>query len=352
MPTLAEFGWDQHFQNLLDAGAPPGSIPGRVSAQHRGAYVLFSEVGEMIGELTGRLKRDAANKAELPSVGDWVAFHPSPNTGRSQIVYVLPRRTRFARKEAGRMVQTSRRVKGTIHEQIIAANIDFLFIVTALNNEFKVRRLERYLPMAIEGGVTPVVLLTKSDLCDDPQPTIEQVRSVAPLLEVHVTSVVTGKGIDELAAYFKDHRTTALVGSSGVGKSTLINHLLGEDALAVRETRIDDRGRHTTTWRELLVLPNGGLIIDTPGLRELQLWGADDAVGETFPDLEEVAANCRFRDCAHDREPDCALKAAVEAGTVDRGRFNSYMKLRHELAALKTRSDYRSAVADKRHSPR
>ena len=303
----------------------------------------------MFCEVSGKLRFEAGGPGDLPAVGDWVVLRPSPSGDRAQIIRILDRRTKFSRQAAGAGRGAVAR-PGVTQEQVLAANIDYLFIVSSLTDEFNVRRIERYLASAWEGAVTPVLILTKADLSSDPDSAVAEAEKVAPLVDVRVTSVITGRGIDEIGQYLSGHRTVALVGSSGVGKSSLINLLLGRDALDVRETRSDDKGRHTTSHRELFVLPDGGLIIDTPGLRELQLWGTQEGLDESFQDIAILAAECRFNDCAHNAEPDCAVIRALDDGTLERARFESYLKLSRELAALERRVDQRAAVADKKRT--
>lgn len=340
---LQSLGWNEHFQNLFDeeigrAETPSSRVPGRVAAEHRGFFVVYTEAGEVWAEITGRLRRDAAGRMDLPAVGDWVVVNPQPGENRGVITTVLERRTKFSRKQAGQATD----------EQVLAANVDHLFVVTALTNELNPRRLERYLTMAWEGASSPVIILTKSDLCYDIPGSVAEVEKVALGVPVHVTSAISGQGLDEIAQYFRDHKTAALFGSSGVGKSSLINRLCGEELQTVHETRSDDRGRHTTTRRELIVLPNGGSIIDTPGMRELQLWSADEGIEEAFSDVAELASACRFNDCLHGQEPGCAVRAAVDGGTLDEARLESYSKLQRELRFLERKQDHRAQVLERR----
>jgi ribosome biogenesis GTPase len=300
-----------------------------VTIQNRGLYVVAGDDGELEAELTGRLRHEAGS-GELPAVGDWVALRPPVGDGRASIAAVLPRRTKLSRKAAEREPE----------EQVLAANVDVIFLVTSLNRELKLRRLERYLATAWESGASPVILLTKSDLADDPEPIRAEVEAIAFGVAVHVLSSLTGEGIDELPPYFEGHRTGVFLGSSGVGKSTLINALAGDElqaTAAIRES--DDRGRHTTTRRELLLLPDGGIVIDTPGMRELQLWESDEGMDTAFADIAELTARCRFSDCSHRREPGCAIKQALADGSLDRARWDSYTKLQRELFALEVKLD-------------
>jgi ribosome biogenesis GTPase len=293
--------------------------------------------GDIRGKVPGKLLHDAVERSELPAVGDWVALE-QVGSDDAIIRGILPRRSKFSRKVA----------HFSTEEQIVATNIDFIFVVTSLNSDVNLRRIERYLTMAWEGGASPVLLLTKADLAEDVAGTMADVESVAPGVPVHVTSSIDGTGIQELAEYFSGGRTAALLGSSGTGKSTLINVLIGEDTQKVQDIREDDKGRHTTTYRELIVLPSGGVVIDTPGMREIQLWDADEGLDGAFNDIAELAAGCRFRDCSHQKEPGCAVQAAATDGTLLPERFESYMKLQRELAHLARRQDQRASSANKR----
>jgi ribosome biogenesis GTPase / thiamine phosphate phosphatase len=321
--NLDDLGWDDGFAAALQPH--DNCIPGRVSAQHRGEYDVLAERGELRAHVAGRLRHEAASGAELPAVGDWVAL-------RDETIHaVLPRRSAFLRKVAFHATEA----------QVLAANIDTVFVVTGLDDDFSVRRLERYLTLAWESGANPAVVLTKADLCDDPLALLLEAEQVAVGVPAHVVSNVTGEGLDELAPYLGPARTVALLGSSGVGKSSLLNRLLDDEVQATKELADDGTGRHTTTARQLFRLPGGALLVDTPGLREVQLWSADDGIHEAFADVDELAADCRFNDCAHKREPGCAVQAAIDEGRLPRERLQSYRALQRELKRLAMKQDGR-----------
>jgi ribosome biogenesis GTPase len=325
-------GWSPELAEAFAPHAEQGLVPARVTIPNRGVYSVAGDDGELEAELSGRLRHDADGSGALPAVGDWVALRPPVGDGRATIAAVLPRRTKLSRKVAEREVD----------EQVLAANVDVVFLVTSLNRELKLRRIERYLTTAWESGATPVILLTKADLADDADARRAEVESIAFGVPVHVVSALAGEGMDELPPYFAGHRTGVFLGSSGVGKSTLINVLAGEELQAVAEIReSDDRGRHTTTRRELLVLPDGGIVIDTPGMRELQLWESEEGMDTAFADIAELATQCFFGDCSHRREPRCAIKRALADGSLDRARWDSYLRLQRELRRLDVRMDKR-----------
>jgi ribosome biogenesis GTPase len=288
--------------------------------------------------VSGRFRHTAASRADYPSVGDWVAL-ARPHGGRALIHAVLPRRSRFLRKVAGSETEA----------QVVAANIDVIFIVGGLDDDFNLRRIERYLVTAWEGGATPVVVLNKADLTAAVEERIAEVTTIAPGVPVHPVSCRSGEGLAALQTYLAPGRTVALIGSSGVGKSTIINRLAGFDRQRTRDVRASDsRGRHTTTNRELVLLPGGGLLIDTPGMRELQLWNVGDALGDAFDDIRDAAAGCHFRDCRHETEPRCAVKAAVAEGRIKAERLENYRRLQRELDHLAVRQDERQALDAKR----
>lgn len=334
---LSSLGWDSIYASSFETHRCNGLVPARVAADLGPLFRLLGEDGERLGEPSGRLRHSAVSRAELPAVGDWVAVSPQPGE-RAVIQAVLPRRTRFSRKTAGT----------TVEEQVLAANVDTVFLMCGLDGDFNPRRIERALLLAWESGAAPVVVLNKADVCEDVEARVRDVETVALGVPVIVVSAAEGSGLQALHAWLAPGRTVALLGSSGVGKSTLTNRLLGEERQATRAVREgDDRGRHTTTRRELIALPGGALLLDTPGLRELSLWAGDEGLRSAFDDVEELARDCGFRDCSHAREPRCAVRAAVDDGRLPRGRLASYFKLQAELRSLAVRQD-KGAQADER----
>jgi ribosome biogenesis GTPase len=330
--ALQHLGWTDSHTTEFEPHAVEGYLPARVAAQHRGAYVVYSELGELRADLAGRLAHEAAGPGDLPAVGDWVAVAARPEERAATIHAVFARRTKFSRKVT----------LGAAQEQVLAANVDAVFLLMSLNEDFNLRRLERYLATAWESGATPVIVLTKTDLAPDYALRVLEVEAIAFGVPVHAISNLTGDGLELVRAHLAPGRTIALLGSSGVGKSTLVNTLAGEELLATQPIREGDgEGRHTTTHRQLVLLPGGGLVLDTPGMRELQLWESADGLSETFADVEELAAQCRFSDCAHKTEPGCAVQAAIADGTLPFARWDSYKKLQRELAHLERRLDKR-----------
>ena len=337
---LSELGWDEAFaRHFAPHAARPDLQPARVAIEFNHNYRVYIDDGELDATAAGRLKHRAESRAALPAVGDWVAVRKRPDEDRGAIVAVLPRRSWFSRKMAGQVTD----------EQVVAANADVIFIVMGLDPDFSLRRLERYLLLARESGAAPVILLTKPDLAPDVTAQVAEVGGVAGDVAVHVVNPRHGEGVDQVAAFLTAGRTGALLGSSGVGKTTIINRLVGEGVRKTRDVReSDSRGRHTTMHRELVKLPAGGLIIDTPGMRELQLWDVNEAVRATFDDIEALGAFCHFTDCRHRDEPRCAVKAAVDEGRLAADRLESYLKLQDELSFLAKQQDERALLERKR----
>ncbi len=318
--NLKNYGLIQRFEQ--EATMYEGLFLARVSEQHRELYKVISECGETDASVSGKLAYNAYGQADFPAVGDWVMIDRlDGSTGNAIIHHILRRKSILARQAAG-----------TEHaEQVIATNIDIIFICMSLNADFNIRRIERYLTIAWDSMATPVIVLTKSDLCRDLPEKLRDIASVSPGTDVITCSAENGDGFDEINAFIGQGKTIAFVGSSGVGKSTLINRLMGRNVLATKAIREDDaKGRHTTTHRQLLLLPNGGIVIDTPGMRELQIYTGN--LSKTFEDIEELAAGCKFGDCSHGSEPGCAVREAIENGILSEKRFESYQKLQREVS--------------------
>jgi ribosome biogenesis GTPase len=343
VPELASLGWTPALEEAFRPHAEAGLIPGRVSLEHNHVYRVMTADREWLAEAAGRIKYLASGRDELPAVGDWVGVRADPAGGRSVIRVILPRRSRFSRKVAGRET----------NEQVLAANIDTVFLVSSLDNPVNRRRIERYVLLARPSGAQPVIVLNKADVHPAIDEALSEAAAAAPDTPVHSVSAKTGQGLEALSVYLSPGQTVALLGPSGAGKSSIVNALVGRDTQATGEVRDwDGRGRHTSVHRELILLSSGGVVIDTPGLRELQLWDASDDAGmdETFADIAELSAACRFRDCQHDREPGCAVKAAVEAGTLAADRHAGFLKLQAEREALGRKQDERAILETKRQA--
>lgn len=333
---LNRLGWHASFADAFLPYRAAGFIPARVAEEHRERYLVYCAEGELGAEVIGRLRYTASSRLDFPAVGDWVALQS--NGGALAVIHaVVPRRSLFLRKAAGDLTKA----------QIVAANVDTLFVVTDAGRDFNPRRLERYLTLARESGVRPVILLNKADLNSNVADLVHEAGTVAGGVPVLPVSAIEGCGIDPLHAHIGDGATAAFIGSSGVGKSTIINRLLGEERLKTSHIREDDgRGRHTTTSRQLLLLPRGGIVIDTPGMREVQLWADEESLGSVFPDIEETAAGCRFADCRHEGEPGCAVRSALDDGLIPPDRFESYLKLRREVRFLERKQSVRARLEE------
>jgi ribosome biogenesis GTPase len=339
MQSLEALGWNERLASAFAPYRDAGHEPARIALEHTHIYRVLLPSGEGLARVSGRLRHAAASRKDYPAVGDWVVVKPTAHADRWSIHAVLPRTSQFARKVAGSRTE----------EQVVAANVDTVFLVTGLDGDFNPRRLERYLILAWESGSQPVIILNKADVADDVQSFVVASERVAAGVPVHATSTKTGAGFNALSQYLTPGRTLAFLGSSGVGKSSIINRLVGHELLKTLEVReSDSRGRHATTHRELVALPGGSLVIDTPGMREIQLWDVQEGLAEVFEDVESLAAGCRFRDCGHRAEPGCAVRAAVEQGTLEAGRLDNYLKLQDEIRATQARVDQRAQQELKR----
>lgn len=335
---LTQYGWSDRLQHDFAPYAAQGLEPGRVIVQQRGGYRLITEAGEAEAKAAGRLMKSKEEMAR-PVAGDWVAFEPRKPPEPLFVQHVLPRSTAFVRKAAGR----------GLHAQVVAANVDVAFLVTSLNADLNLRRLERYLATTYESGARPVIVLTKADLAEDVAARVAEVETIAGDAPILPIAAKRGEGLEAVAAYLEPGKTAVLLGMSGAGKSTLLNALAGSERMATSEIREDDdRGRHTTTHRELVLLPSGGLILDTPGMRELGLWEADSGVSAVFEDIEELVTQCRFSDCSHGAEPGCAVRAALAEGSLDPDRWASFQKLQAELAFEHRKEDPKAAQENKK----
>ncbi len=336
---LTVLGWGAPLAEAFAPYGGRGLVPGRVALEHTHIYRVLTEDAEWLARVSGRLRHEAGRRVDFPAVGDWVALEPPPQGGDARIHAVLPRYSRFSRRAAGDPTE----------EQIVAANINTVFLVSGLDQDFNPRRIERYLIVAWESGAAPVVVLNKADLVQDPAVFVEEVRRLAPDIPVHAVSSRSPESLTVLRTYLKHGETAALLGSSGVGKSTIVNTLIGRELLRTRDVREwDSRGRHTSTVRQLIVIPGGGVLIDTPGLRELQLWETGTALSGAFGDIDELAGRCKFRDCRHENEPGCAVAAAVDAGDLASERLASYKKLRDEQEFQARQQDQRAQLEQKR----
>ncbi|MBI3927954.1 MAG: ribosome small subunit-dependent GTPase A [Armatimonadetes bacterium] len=323
--SLEQLGWNEYWEDLFQPHREEGLLPGRVAAEFTHLYRVVLDSGELLAEVPGSFRHRAGEKRAYPAVGDWVAVEIGADPERGQIQVVLPRKSKFARKQPGT----------AIDEQVVAANVDSALLMSGLDQDLNPRRIERYLMAAREGGVEPVIVLNKSDLWREMrelEPCLREIEAVAPGIPLQILSALEGEGVEGLAPYLQPGRTLVLLGSSGVGKSTLTNRLLGRAVQPTAEVREkDSRGRHTTTHRELFVLPEGGLLIDTPGLREIHLWEDTGSLEALYSDVLSLADQCRFDDCRHLAEPGCAIREAVERGELSPLRYQSYLKLHGEL---------------------
>lgn len=332
---LMQWGAGEEYYEM--AAGYPEYEPGRVVSQEKDFYRLVTDKGEYFARVSGKFRYEAGTVSEFPTVGDFVLAKYTAKEETAVIHKLLPRKSVFIRKAAG---------TGSV-EQVVASNIDTVFLCMSLNKDFNIRRLERYLSIAWDSGAVPVVVLTKTDLCEDLESRRREIENAAMGVSIVETSGLTEEGIRQIYPYLDSGKTVAFLGSSGVGKSTLINRLLGEERLETGTLRGDDKGRHTTTHRELFFLPGKGMVIDTPGMRELGMWKAEEGIEHTFAEIESLAEQCRFRDCTHTSEPGCAIRRAIADGVISEERFNAYQKLKTENAYMEDSANYLAAKKKK-----
>ncbi len=338
--SLEDLGWDSFFQKYYQTLRIPDSVPARVISESKGSFQVHCQYGELSAKISGKMRYRAGEESQYPAVGDWVVVKPLTNEQKGIIHAVLPRKSKFSRKVAGDRTK----------EQIVAANVDTVFIVSGLDGgrNFNLRRIERYLTLAWSSGATPVIVLNKVDLCQDIDIYIQSVESIAPSIPIHSVSAKERIGLNALQNYLTKGSTAAFLGSSGVGKSALINALLGIEKQETGEVREDDRmGRHTTTKRKLILLSSGGIVIDTPGMREIQMWAGEEDLQGAFHDIEVLAKRCRFSDCTHNVETGCAVRAAIDQGQLDPARLESFRKLQKELNYLTSREESSTRLYEK-----
>jgi len=344
---LEELGWDNYFSGAFKLVKTAATVPGRVVTVEKDACQVLTASGEVTAQISGRMRYLAEGGDEYPAVGDWLAVRALPGELKAIIQAILPRKTKFSRQITGGRERIS---GGKTGEQLVAANVDTVFLVSGLDGgrNMNLRRIERYLAIARISGAAPVIILNKADLCADIEARIGKVKTAAPAVPIHAVSAIEHTGMDSLEQYLARGKTAALLGSSGVGKSAIINALLGEERLATGEVRESDhRGRHTTTRRELIFLPGGGAVIDTPGMREIQVWADEESLDSAFEDISRLAAGCRFADCRHNTEPGCAVREAIQRGDLDASHFRNYLKLQREVRYLTARQEGHTALEEK-----
>lgn len=342
--SLNHYGYNDFFIKQQETFTDKNLIPARIISEHKGQYQIITEWGEKSAKLKGSYIYTVQNNEDFPCVGDFVMIDYN-NKGEALIYALFERKSKFSRlRSKGR---SENRMSS---EQVVAANFDYVFIMVSINHNLNLRRIERYLTASWQSGATPVIVLTKADLCND-KSIIHSVENIALGVDIHLISTFTGEGMESLNRYFVQGKTTVFLGSSGVGKSTLVNALMGTDIMKINDIREDDsKGRHTTTYRQLIILPSGGMVVDTPGMRELALWEADDVLSNTFSDIESYALMCRFRDCTHRNEPGCVVREVLKNGTLPIERYESYLKLKKEIQYVESKSNRQIAEQIKKRN--